>query len=93
MTDKGNTGFSVLAITAIAFAALLTFSYINTAQSQQAPTPPRGPFMLATAGDDRLAVWRIDQASGRVSYCVRDTQSQDAKFIATRAPFCSAWSE
>lgn len=53
---------------------------------------PRGPFMIAPAGDDRNAVWRVDQSTGRVSYCVRNINSVDPQLIASRAPFCSAWS-
>lgn len=66
------------------------FSMFTIAQSQT-QAAVRGPFMLANG--DRLMVWRIDQSTGRVSYCMRDSVSTDPKFIATRAPFCSAWSE
>ena len=92
MTQISKTvSFSMIAVFAV--AALIAFSIIggffNKAQSQDDGV--RGPFTIAPAGDDRLTVWRIDQSSGRVSFCVRDTQSQDPKFIAGRAPFCSAW--
>ena len=78
----------------IVIAAGLAFSFsafLNTAQSQTPPAETRGPYMIASG--DKLMVWRIDQATGKVSYCMRDTQSTDPRFIATRRPFCSAWSE
>ena len=87
MTNKGKT---LLIFSAFAFVILLTLSVITSAQSQQAAML-RGPFMLAAG--DKQTTWRIDQATGRVSYCMRDTNSMDPKFIATRPPFCSAWSE
>lgn len=92
MTHKGKTVLSVLAIFAFAFVTLFVSSVYNTAQSQQAAAV-RGPFAIAPAGNDQLSVWRIDQATGRVSFCVRNTQSQDPQLLATRAPFCSGWSE
>jgi hypothetical protein len=96
MTQTGKTAISVLSGAVFALVALLVvlvaFSYFNKAVSQD-QAGVRGPFMLASAGEDRISVWRIDQATGRVSFCIRDTQSQDPKFIATRAPFCSAWSQ
>lgn len=69
----------------------LASTFISKAQSQDTAAI-RGPFMIAPAGDDRSSVWRIDQTTGRVSYCVRNIQSLDAALIASRAPFCSAWS-
>jgi hypothetical protein len=54
-------------------------------------TKKDGPYMIA--GGDRNMIWRINQSTGQVSYCLRDTNSADPNLIATRAPFCSAWSE
>ncbi len=93
---KGNTVSSVVLsfglIAVFAFTALVAATHFNTAQSQEAAVAAtRGPYMIA--GGDRFSIWRIDQATGRVSYCMRDTQSMDPKFIATRPPFCSAWSQ
>ncbi len=56
--------------------------------SGDAPVAPRGPF--AIAADQNLA-WRIDHNTGAVSYCVRDTNSNDPTLIAQRPPICSAW--
>lgn len=74
----------------LVFGCVGAFSYFSAAQSQT-QAAIRGPFMLASG--DRMMVWRIDQSTGRVSYCMRDSVSTDPKYIATRAPYCSAWSE
>lgn len=66
------------------------FSFFTAAQSQT-PAAVRGPYMLAAG--DKMMVWRIDQTTGKVSYCMRDSVSTDPKFISVRAPYCSAWSE
>lgn len=76
-------------IIAIALGLALAFSLFNTAFSQT-EIPTRGPYMLASG--DKMMVWRIDQATGKVSYCMRDSMSTDPQFIRTRAPYCSAWS-
>lgn len=70
----------------------LGFAFVayNSAFSQAVPPVTRGPYMIA--GGDKMIVWRVDQATGKVSYCMRDTVSMDPKFIATRATYCSAWS-
>lgn len=75
---------------ALLFTGFGVFSFLASAQSQ---TPPmvRGPFMLA--GGDKMMIWRIDQATGKVSYCMRDSISTDPKFIVSRPPYCSSWSE
>ncbi len=52
---------------------------------------PRGPFTLAR-GDDNF-VWRIDQATGLMSYCYRDTSSLDRALIKQRPPYCSGWGQ
>jgi hypothetical protein len=73
-----------------ALAALFLSSVFNQAQSQD--TGKRGPFMIS-AGFDRMVVWRVDQATGAVSYCMRDSVSTDRRYIATHGAFCSAWSD
>ena len=50
---------------------------------------PRGPFTIAR-GDENF-VWRIDQATGLLSYCYRDTNSLDRALIRNRPPYCSGW--
>lgn len=84
-----NATRQTLLLVVMAFGLALAFSFFNTAFSQSDAT--RGPYMIA-AGYDRTMVWRVDQATGRVSYCRIDNQSLDPKFIAGRPPFCSAWS-
>lgn len=76
----------VMVVLGLAFAA----SFFSSAFSQSEAVETRGPYMIA--GGDKMMVWRIDQATGRVSYCQRDTVSMDAQFIRTRPPACSAWS-
>lgn len=84
---KRQTLMMILMITlGLAFA----FSVFTAARSQTATTP-RGPFMIA--GGDKMMVWRIDQSTGMISYCMRDSVSTDPKFITQRAPYCSAWSQ
>ncbi|MDB5478580.1 MAG: hypothetical protein JWM96_1075 [Alphaproteobacteria bacterium] len=88
MSFKRQTLLLVMMIaTGLAFAvSIFTVAYSQTA------APPRGPYMIAAAGDDRNTIWRIDQSTGRVSYCMRNITSMDAQLIASRPPFCSAWS-
>lgn len=75
----------------IAFVLMSVFFAFQPAQSQTIPPETRGPYMIAQA--DRLTVWRVDQSTGKVSYCIRDSMSTDPNYIKTRRPFCSAWSE
>lgn len=87
MTKRRHTILLIAVILGLASA----FSVATVALSQSNASAPRGPYMIA--GGDRMMVWRIDQATGKVSYCMRDTNSTDPKFIAVRGPYCSAWSE
>jgi hypothetical protein len=65
--------------------------FISPALAQTAPNPYPGPFMIAGGGAQ--LVWRIDQSTGAVSYCVRDTASVSRRAIRDDdlAPYCSAW--
>jgi hypothetical protein len=58
--------------------------------AQQNTETPRGPFGIASGSQN--TVWRIDQSTGMVSYCIRDTISNDPALIRSRPPICSAWS-
>ena len=83
---KRQTLMMIMMITlGLAFA----FSVFTAARSQT-PVATRGPYMIAAG--DKMMVWRIDQSTGMVSYCMRDSVSTDPKFIQQRAPYCSAWS-
>ena len=88
MKNFRQTLLTILCVVGLAFVFSTVWSQ---AQSQDAAAKRRGPFMLAAG--DKLMVWRIDQSTGDVSYCMRDTQSTDYKYILTRAPYCSAWSK
>lgn len=74
----------------VSLGLALAFPFFNKAFSQT-EIATRGPYMIA--GGDKTMIWRIDQATGKVSYCMRDSVSMDPKFIQTRAPYCSAWSQ
>lgn len=80
----------VLLIALMVVSALALFlAFQSAAQSQSDAAQPAGPFMISAY--DRM-VWRVDQSTGRVSYCQTNTASTDPRFIATQAPYCSAWS-
>ncbi len=74
----------------ITLGLVLAVSVFTVAQSQNAITT-RGPYMIA--GGDKMMVWRIDQSTGAISYCMRDSVSTDPKFITQRAPYCSTWGQ
>ena len=82
-----------LSLTRCAIAIALSIaSFSAHAQSLSAETSapaPRGPFGVSA---DQNIAWRIDQTTGAISYCIRDTNSNDAALIAQRPPICSAWS-
>jgi hypothetical protein len=76
--------------------ALLTISTIGlislSAYAQSAAVlTPRGPYMIATGSQNM--VWRIDQSTGLMSYCIRDTISTDPALVRQRPPICSAWGQ
>lgn len=70
-------------------AAALYFGGNTPVVGQSNTLSPRGPFVIAR-GDDNF-VWRLDQATGLISYCYRDTSSLDRVLIKSRAPYCSGW--
>lgn len=82
---------SLMLITMIALGLAFAFLVFTKAQSQNAELVSRGPYMLA--GGDRTMIWRIDQGTGQVSFCTRDTNSQDRTYLPSYSPFCSAWSK
>lgn len=79
---------SLLMTVMVVLGLVFAVSFFSNAFSQS-DAAPRGPFMIA--GGDKMMVWRIDQATGLISYCQRDTISMDPQFIKTRPPICSAW--
>ena len=70
----------------------LTITVFTGAQAQSANdvVAPRGPFGIASGSQN--TVWRIDQSTGAVSFCVRDTVSSDPAVIKSRPAICSPWS-
>lgn len=62
---------------------------VTPVMAQQTQDTPRGPFAIASGSQN--TVWRIDQSTGMVSYCIRDTISNDPALIRSRPPICSAW--
>jgi hypothetical protein len=84
--QRQSLKLTVMVVLGLAFA----FSAFTVARSQSTAADVKGPFMLA--GGDRTMVWRIDQSTGKVSYCTRDTASTDQKYLETYSPYCSGWS-
>jgi hypothetical protein len=84
LRERQSLKLILMIVLGLAFA----FSAFTVARSQT--NDVRGPFMLA--GGDRTMIWRIDQATGKVSFCTRDTASTDSKYLATYSPYCSNWS-
>lgn len=81
---------TLMMIVMIALGLAFSISAFTIAYSQNTATP-RGPYMIA--GGDKMMIWRIDQSTGMISYCMRDTVSMDPRFIIQRAPYCSTWSQ
>ena len=81
-----------LMLTIAALGLVLAFCYMGNAFSQVAAAVTRGPYMIA-GSYDKMMIWRVDQVTGKVSYCRIDSISTDPKFMATRGPYCSAWSD
>jgi hypothetical protein len=73
-------------IATVIMASAVIFSAMSPAISQSRG----GSFMLA--GDSGQFIWRVNVATGQVSYCVRRDNSVDETFIARRPPYCSAQS-
>lgn len=73
---------------AFTLVALCLWSFTAHAQDASVQTP-RGPYMI-TSGSQNM-VWRVDQTTGLVSYCIRDTVSTDPGLVRQRQPICSAW--
>jgi len=76
---------------AVIFSSMILAVAIIVASFSPATSQGRGSsFMLA--GDGGQFVWRVNVATGAVSYCVRRDNSTDERFIASRPPYCSAQS-
>lgn len=83
---------------ALTLLVLLSIAPLTVVRAQSAsslaadaalPVAPRGPFNIAA---DQNVAWRIDQATGATSYCIRDIVSNAPALLAQRPPVCSAWS-
>jgi hypothetical protein len=85
LAERQSLKLILMIVLGLAFA----FSVFTVARSQSG-NDVRGPYMLA--GGDRTMIWRIDQATGKVSFCTRDTVSTDKQYLATYQPYCSGWS-
>ena len=73
----------------ILVSALILGCSIIVASFSPATSQGRGSsYMIASNGSQ--FVWRVNVATGAVSYCVRRDNSTDENFIAKRAPYCSA---
>ena len=70
-------------------SAIIIAASIFAASFSPATSQGRGSsYMIASDGGQ--FVWRVNVATGAVSYCVRRDNSTDERFIAGRPPFCSA---
>jgi len=86
MKNFSNWQKTILFSVIILAVAIVTASFSSPATSQG-----RGSsFMVASDGGQ--FVWRVNVATGAVSYCVRRDNSTDENFINRRAPYCSAQS-
>jgi hypothetical protein len=82
---------SLLMVAMIVMGLVFAVSIFTVARSQSNTITTRGPYMIAAG--DKMMVWRIDQSTGAISYCMRDSVSTDPKFITQRAPYCSTWGQ
>mgnify|MGYP006430065023 CR=1 FL=1 len=69
--------------------AILGHAMINPGQAQREPNP--GYFLIASDGD--AFVWRVNTATGEVSYCARNSDSLSEASLNSRQPFCSQSSQ
>lgn len=75
----------------IIISSMILAVAIIAASFSPATSQGRGSsFMIASDGGQ--FAWRVNVATGGVSYCVRRDNSTDENFIAKRPPFCSAQS-
>jgi len=82
--DKLNWPKAIVISSVILAVAFVVASFSPPAVSQGRG----GSYMIASDGGQ--FVWRVNVATGSVSYCIRRDNSTDYKFIAERPPFCSA---
>lgn len=78
----------------ILISSIILAIAIVAASFSPATSQGRGSsYMIAGAGTNGQFIWRVNVATGAVSYCVRRDNSVDEKFIKNRPPFCSAESK
>ena len=70
-------------ISSVILASSILFASITPATSQGRSSS----YMIA--GDSSQFIWRVNVATGAVSYCVRRDNSTDERFISSRPPYCS----
>lgn len=80
---------ALLIVFLLAVSTGAAVAQMNTLTADTPAIVPRGPYMIA--GGNQTTIWRIDQTTGMVSYCIRDTVSNDPGLISQRPPLCSAW--
>jgi len=76
--------------TILASVAILGISIIAAAYSPAVSQQRGASYMIASSGGQ--FVWRVNVATGAVSYCLRRDSSTDEQFIKSRPPYCSAQS-
>lgn len=83
--NKLNWPKAIVISSIILATAIVVASFASPAISQG-----RGGSSYMIASDGGQFVWRVNVATGSVSYCLRRDNSTDQKFIGERPPFCSA---
>jgi len=74
--------------TIVISALILGVSIIASSFSPAISQGRGSSYMIASDGGQ--FVWRVNVATGSVSYCVRRDNSTDENFITKRSPYCSA---
>jgi hypothetical protein len=69
-------------------AVIIAVSIVAVSFSPATSQSRGSSYMIASDGGQ--FVWRVNVATGAVSYCVRRDDSTDERFISERPPFCSA---
>ena len=76
---------------ALLIALSIVYAVSTPAIGQSRAPALQGPYTISS-GDVGM-VWRIDTATGLVSYCYRDTNSTSEEMMKSRPPICSGWGQ
>ncbi|MCB9978744.1 MAG: hypothetical protein H6862_03950 [Rhodospirillales bacterium] len=65
-------------------AAAIVFSGFSPVMGQS-----RGGDSFQISSESDLFVWRVNQATGEVSFCTRNNDSRSSSLVSSSSPFCS----